>query len=204
MSAGKRAVCLQVYAISTGRYSLRSVALTIGSSSLSSDTVFSINSFGQITNSFLDQTVANQQLCLEDNTTTQSVPSFIRCDGTSSFWAETAWFFDGGDCRFNQILANLYTPLQWNYVLTNDAYLGSETDSRVEKPLSTAKTEISSAAFGSCVLTLSSGFTTVSSADLAAIPQQELQFAFGAGSRILEYYSKSFHIGTDTKECSVC
>ena len=117
VSAGKRAVCLQVSAISGGRYSLQSAPLTIGSDSLTSNTVFSINSFGQITNSFLDQTVANQQLCLEDNTTTQSVPSFIRCDGTSSFWAETAWFFDGGDCRFNQILAtgpemNNYHPIR--------------------------------------------------------------------------------------------
>ena len=54
--------------------------------------------------------------------------------------------------------ANLYTPRQWNYILTGDAYLGSETDSRVETDLQTAKVDISSAAFGSCVLTLSCGF----------------------------------------------
>ena len=120
VSAGKRAVCLQVYSIGAGVYSLRSAALTIGSSSLSPSTVFSINSFGQITNSFLDQTVANQQLCLEDNTTTQSVPSFIRCDGTSSFWAETAWFFDGGDCRFNQLLATCpHCERLWDFILSS-------------------------------------------------------------------------------------
>ena len=116
VSAGRRAVCLQVFQIpSTTSYSLRSVDLTIGSPSLSADTVFSINSFGQITNSFLDQNVQNQQLCLEDKTTTQSVPSFIRCDGTTSFWAETAWFFDGGDCRFNQLLATcLHCERLWD------------------------------------------------------------------------------------------
>eukprot|EP00435_Cladocopium_sp_Y103_P066414 s1794_g28.t1 len=205
VSAGTRAVALEAYFDTV--YSLRSVSLTIGSSFLRPEEVFSINSFGQITNAWLDTQVTNQQLCLEDNTASQSVPSWIRCDGTTSFWAETAWFFDGGDCRFNQLLANLYTPLQWNYVLTNDAYLGSETDSRIETLLESAKTEISSAAFGSCTLTLSSGFKVVSADDLKEIPQQELEFAFGTGSSILEYYSKSFHIGTDTGQtgfkCSI-
>lgn len=105
VSASNRVVSLQVFDKGGGSFGLRSAPVVVGSATLNSNTVFFINPFGQLRSAFLDSVRPTEELCLENTGLTQTVPNFRRCENTGSFWAETAWFFDGGDCRFNQKLA---------------------------------------------------------------------------------------------------
>ena len=112
LSAGNRVVSLRVVDEGGDIFGLQSVRVIVGSAGLNSKDVFFMNPFGQLRSAFLDTEKPTEELCLVSTGLDQIVPRFRRCEKTALFEAQTAWFFDGGDCRFNQQLA------PWLYVTT--------------------------------------------------------------------------------------
>lgn len=116
VSAGPDAVCFEVVQnlyFDDNRWYLDLVSCSQQDDDPETKQIFHINSLGHLRNAKLD--AENLDVCLKipDNTTNDTYPVFVECGDTSFFRAEIAWYFDGGDCRFNQYVRNMYSPLQW-------------------------------------------------------------------------------------------
>ena len=116
VSAGPNMLCFQVaqnlHGFTDNRWYLDLVSCSQQDDDPVSKQIFHINNLGHLRNAKLDAENLNVCLKIPDNTT-EPYPVFVDCGDSFFFRAEIAWYFDGGDCQFNQYVRNMYSPLQW-------------------------------------------------------------------------------------------